>query len=1002
MPPLGRQFKVKLSSGRVLGPLGIDLVRRLIKKKHLTGTEVARVYPDGDWVNIFQIEEIAQAFVEVVQGFDHEHLQTDPSIQNDDRASSLTSVLPGATQVFPSTQPFIESSDSDQKSIPKIDIEPEPQPEPVVDLTEVGLVIDSPQRVDDEPTEQEIQKMPSVESLIRLERPSSEEAISYYPIPKKNLIAEAVTVIFQRSENNAKLPGKLKMNTWDRIKGTFLAVVLGVLGYQFFLQEAPKAPVKWTPIRPMMPVLQDMQDPQKSSAIYAAAMKSYLQDTVPGYIDASNKLLTAAALDRGNVKALAMLASSYLNLIDSSNKDENYFRVISKLIEMSRAKNLDLPETVIADVEYYIFANKAEAAQNRIVEYSKTHQVFGREMFYYLALAFYFRGDFQNSARYLTQIPETQVFSPKLFYLRGQLAEKLDQSTSAIVEYEKAIQLNPSHARSRLKIAELMNRQGQLVNAATHLEYLISHSRALSPQEMAQGYYLHSLLSQIHQKWDIALGDMERAVVLDKGNHDYLLEMYTLRAKAGDRQPAMKNQGRMYYFLSEGEKLLRAGKVHDALTQFLSARQANEKSPAPLVKIGDMFARLHQLQNARMNYKLAADLAPNNIEIWSKYIDVLIKSYEWDEASRAMSKFRSLPVPQSAIDKAAADMFAKQGRYAEAINFYQKAMARDSIDPSVYIAYAQSLMAVKNYKDAPFFFALALRFDPLNTSGIIGTAQCVAASESIDRAISMLHDELQKDSVAKAEILSGIAEFQIQKGEWETAQKTIDEAKVSNPDYAYAWKLQAQIYMSQEGTDRLAFDKALQAYQSYSDRNVSDPSGYLERYKIFIKKTEFEKAADELDKIFALYPKYPNLHFYKGSLYTLMRNHQRAISEYQSELKNNPNSILALKGLAKEYVDAGAPAEALKYLSKAMELNSKDPDAKADAAYANYLLKNYSGAIGLYQAALVYDPANPVLYKRLGIAYKDAGNQAAAIQAFQKYIEMEPDAPDRAEFQRYR
>ena len=38
-----------------------------------------------------------------------------------------------------------------------------------------------------------------------------------------------------------------------------------------------------------------------------------------------------------------MLASSYINLIDSSNKDENYFSVISKLIEMSRAKARTFP-----------------------------------------------------------------------------------------------------------------------------------------------------------------------------------------------------------------------------------------------------------------------------------------------------------------------------------------------------------------------------------------------------------------------------------------------------------------------------------------------------------------------------------------------------------------------------------------------------------------------------------------------------------------------------------
>ena len=128
----------------------------------------------------------------------------------------------------------------------------------------------------------------------------------------------------------------------------------------------------------------------------------------------------------------------------------------------------------------------------------------------------------------------------------------------------------------------------------------------------------------------------------------------------------------MYYFLEEGENALRHGKPQDALTQFLQARQANDKSPIPLVKIGDMFSYLHDLGNAQENYKIAADRAPNNIDIWTKYIDVLIQSYEWDEAQKAMDKFRKLPVSQSAIDKAAGDLYAKQGDQAEAQLYYKK------------------------------------------------------------------------------------------------------------------------------------------------------------------------------------------------------------------------------------------------------------------------------------------------------------------------------------------
>ena len=299
--------------------------------------------------------------------------------------------------------------------------------------------------------------------------------------------------------------------------------------------------------------------------------------------------------------------------------------------------------------------------------------------------------------------------------------------------------------------------------------------------------------------------------------------------------------------------------------QFLQATEANPTSPLPLVKIGDMFRAQNDVGNAMINYRKAAEKAPKSIEVWSKYINALILSYEWDEARKAMDKFKNLKVQQSAIDKLTADWYEKQSQHAEAQMYYKKAMSRDSVDPDVYIAYAKSLMSTKNFKEAPFFFALALRFDPLNVDAILGTAKCIAATDSIDRAISMLQDELTKGSHPSAEMLSAIAELYIQKGDWDQAQQNIDQARAADQDLATPWKLQAQIYMNKENTEKDARDKAAAAYQSFSERNPSDPSGYLERYNIFhARRPNFEKArSDELAKIFAgvsQIPQAPLLH----------------------------------------------------------------------------------------------------------------------------------------------
>jgi tetratricopeptide (TPR) repeat protein len=999
-------YKVKLESGRVLGPLDLERVRLLILKNQILGKELARSYPQGEWVKIGAIPEIAHLLVARAEG----KLSKKDVFQEQD-PNAATHILPGgfaqgATQVVL----IPESTSSRSGAAPKESAPPSRRPPEnsptaeegetdVHERTEVNVSLDRGP----------LQNFPDIKDLVLAPGDSS-----YYPIspsvqqgPDEQRaqyqdpgLARAETVMLDLSKKRKK---KVPLEGKEKIKAILAAVALGIAGYMVFLDDGPPKPtnIKVEAVRPSLPKFSDKPDPSLSQKYYLAAMKDYVQDTVLGYRDAAAKLQNSSAADINNVKALAMLASTYLNLIDSSNKDENYFSVISKLTDMTRAKSVDLTETVIADVEFFVTVNKPEAAQNRIVEYARTHQNFSIEMFYYLSLAFYARGDYQSASRYIQQIPDNKAFSPKVFYLRGLIAERLEDEETALREYGKALQLNKLHAKSRLRIASIMNQRGVIKDAEVHLNFLTHNPRLLSPKDLALAFYLHSLLTEQKKDVEVALGDAERAVQLDKDDHAYLLQLYSMRAKGGESMVKLRTEAKMYYYLEEGENALRHGKPQDALTQFLQARQANDKSPIPLVKIGDMFRYLHDLGNAQENYRMAADRAPNNIDIWTKFIDVLIQSYEWDEAQKAMEKFRKLPVSQSAIDKAAGDMYAKQGDQAQAQLFYKKAMARESIDPTVYTAFAKSLMATQNFKEAPFFFALAQRYDPLNVDAIIGTAQCVANTDSIERAIGMLQDELQKSSSNRAEFLGAIADFQIQRGNWDIAQKTIDDAMSANPDYAYPWKLQAEVYMNNEGKDKKAFDKALQAYQSYSDRNSSDPSGYLERYRIFIRKAQFDKAADELGKIFGIYPKYPNLHFYKGALYGMEGNHKLAVDEYKLEIANNANNVQTLIALGKEYIELGALPEALALFNKAMLLAPNAGEPKHMSGYANYLLKNYSGAIALYNAAIARDPGNPLIYKRLGLVYRDVGDLQKAADSFQRYLQMEPDAPDRAEFARY-
>jgi Flp pilus assembly protein TadD len=53
--------------------------------------------------------------------------------------------------------------------------------------------------------------------------------------------------------------------------------------------------------------------------------------------------------------------------------------------------------------------------------------------------------------------------------------------------------------------------------------------------------------------------------------------------------------------------------------------------------------------------------------------------------------------------------------------------------------------------------------------------------------------------------------------------------------------------------------------------------------------------------------------------------------------------------------------------------------------------ENFDGAVALLEMAVQADPGFPLPYLNLGIARENAGDKAAALEAYQKYVELEGD-----------
>lgn len=942
------EYKIRLKSGRILGPIGIDPMRKLLEMGHADGSESVRIMPSRDWVAFTSVAELKALLPEPAPELEKTSLfstQEKSSVIEEQHLGDKTALFDARTSLID-----LEKA------------EPKGPAHPLADVIENPL-------------------------LHREKTQSMQIPDEFRPKGPK--------------EKKGKLPRK-----------SFLVLlVLALLVYdEFFDDKDPSgagrsildAPVPMKPVRPHLPeAAAGPANPQKSTKLYEVGMRFYLQDTVQGYRKATDAFHRAISFDAENVKALAMLASSYLNLIDASNKDENTYSVINKLIELSRAKQIDLVETLIAEAEFYSLLNRNDAAIQRIVTYWKTFGKLDTALYFVLANLYVQKNDLASATKFLAQIPQDAVPMPKLFALRGLLAENAGDLTGAYNEYMRALKLNKMHAGALLGLVRVQEKKGDLKNATPFLEALLSNPSLMSPKQSVEAYLALSRVALLKKNAGAALKALANARMIEPKNEQVLLEYYTVASQADGGEDTKKYQAlaKMYAYVLEADRALKAGKIHDATTVLIAAKDAFPKSSIPSERMGDLFFAEEDYIRAERNYKTAIEIDVSNPQVVVKYADTLLKLFEWEDAKKVVQRFVTRKEIASALDRVAGDLAGLQGAYGPALGLYKRAMSREQIDPEVYLAYAEVLSKTDDCKNAQFFFSLATRFDPQSERALLGTALCLLKTDGLPVAVAKVQEVLQRGQRVSPALLVLLAKIYWRGNDRTHALQFIDQARELDPSNAAAYALLSEIQTAQIPAEPKMLKLAIESASRYCELKPNDPSGFSKRHELWLRVPDFEQAALDLNRVFELSPRFPDLHLKRARVLIRLGRPADAVVELRDEVKLNPRNSKAWAELGEQLSAVGSHSESIQAFSQAGEIDPRNADAKSGAGYVNFLKRNYTAAISLLQTAIALDKGNPKHYRRLGDALKASGDREGARRAYQSYLDLYPDAPDRAEVQ---
>ena len=122
------------------------------------------------------------------------------------------------------------------------------------------------------------------------------------------------------------------------------------------------------------------------------------------------------------------------------------------------------------------------------------------------------------------------------------------------------------------------------------------------------------------------------------------------------------------------------------------------------------------------------------------------------------------------------------------------------------------------------------------------------------------------------------------------------------------------------------------------------------------------------------------------------------IRQLESLTKANPGNVQAWIALGNAQMDAQRFSEAIIAYQRALDIDPKNVDVRVDMGTCYRGVGQPEKAIEEYRKAIKVNPRHPMAYMNSGVvlAY-DLNRKAEAKKAFEKYLELAPNAPNAAQ-----
>ena len=463
-------------------------------------------------------------------------------------------------------------------------------------------------------------------------------------------------------------------------------------------------------------------------------------------------------------------------------------------------------------------------------------------------------------------------------------------------------------------------------------------------------------------------------------------------------------------------------KKHQEVLVLLDQRQALATNPGYYLIKANAFKALEDNEKAIEHYKLSIDVHGKNADVLTNYADLLFKQHQSMAAELLLNEALEVTPNYSPALLLIAEISKQQGRYEQALNYYQAVLQQEENNETALLGNAY-LLADMDKPEAALDLVTKLReIAPNNPYAKLLHAAIISSQGSDRQAQGILRDiqqqilSLDPNQQSESEVLLMSAGLAYVEQNYHQAKRLFSRYIDKYGENITARKQLAAISLQLNETELASYhiDFALRSKTAKADiyvlaahiyQQLKSPQDYLyfieSAYKKFTASPELKKryalaltANNQSESALELYKNVNTDSIQNRTFlgYLLLQENklEQALVITQSLLNDFPNKV-EIQQLAGELsIQLGNIDDAAKHFEYALKLAPKFRPAQLAIAGLKLNENDLPGAIAIYQQILKQDP-NDSLTRQL---YADAAikldNEALAIELLTPIVESQP------------